>query len=79
MSSGDIFVLIVVAMTVVLPLALLSYFARRYLALKERDLAAGQAQLEQRVRVLEQIATDSGVRTAAQIVALDRPHTQQED
>jgi hypothetical protein len=62
--------LIIVAVTVVLPLLLLAYFGRRYLALKEREMAAGQAQLEQRVRVLEQIATDPARRTSAQIRAL---------
>jgi hypothetical protein len=79
LSSGDLFVLLIIAMTVVLPLAMLTYFIRRYLNLKERELAAGQAQLEQRVRVLEQIATDSGVQTAAQIAALNRPPAEPKD
>jgi uncharacterized membrane protein len=37
---------------------------------KNRELAAGKAELEGRVRVLEKIVTDGGVQTAAQIEAL---------
>jgi hypothetical protein len=41
---------------------------------KAAQYAASNAQLEQRVRVLEQIVTDAGAETAAQIEALrDRP------
>lgn len=41
---------------------------------KAAQYAASNVQLEARVRVLEQIATDGGVQTAAQIEALrDRP------
>lgn len=66
----------------------LAYIFRRFFAWKEKQLesetslaaekaaqyAASNAELEQRVRVLEQIVTDGGVQTAAQIEALrDRP------
>jgi ABC-type phosphate transport system auxiliary subunit len=41
---------------------------------KAAQYAAGNAELEARVRVLEKIVTDSGAQTAAQIEALrDRP------
>jgi ABC-type phosphate transport system auxiliary subunit len=41
---------------------------------KAAQYAAGTMELEQRVRVLEQIVTDGGAQTAAQIEALrDRP------
>lgn len=60
------------------------YVANRLFAVREKQLqaettlaaekaaqyAAGNAQLEQRVRVLEQIATDRGAETASQIEAL---------
>jgi len=66
----------------------LAYVFRRFFAWKEKQLeaetsltaqkaaqhAASNAELEQRVRVLEQIVTDGGAHTAAQIEALrDRP------
>jgi len=66
----------------------LAYIFRRFFAWKEKQLesetslaaekaaqyAASNAELEQRVRVLEQIVTDGGAQTAAQIEALrDRP------
>ena len=41
---------------------------------KAAQYAAGNAELEARVRVLEKIVTDGGVQTAAQIEALrDKP------
>ena len=40
---------------------------------KAAQYAAGNAELEQRVRVLEQIVTDSGAQPAAQIEALREP------
>ena len=74
-----------------LPMILLMIIANRYFKLREKKLeveAAGAAEkaaqyasrsveLEQRVRVLEQIVTDGGAQTAAQIEALrDRPRIQ---
>jgi hypothetical protein len=71
-----------------LPVLFMIYMARGYFRYKEKELeaettlaaekaaqyAASNAQLEQRVRVLEQIATDSGAQTASQIEALrERP------
>lgn len=70
MLSDKVFVLIIIATTVVLPLLMLGYFVRRHLNLREKEIGVGQKQLEQRIRVLEQIATDSGARTALQIEAL---------
>jgi len=64
------------------------YLASRFFKFREKKLelevslaaekaaqyAASNAQLEQRVRVLEQIVTDAGAETAAQIEALrERP------
>ncbi|QNM83942.1 hypothetical protein H8M03_01595 [Sphingomonas sabuli] len=74
-------------MTVLLPVALLLYIARRYFALKEKRLevdamlAAEKAaqyvsqskEMEQRLRVLEKIVTDEGAQTAGQIEALREP------
>ena len=70
-----------------LPILLLITWSRGYFRLKERQLeaettlaaekaaqyAASNAELEARVRVLEQIVTDGGVQTAAQIEALRGP------
>ena len=73
---------------VLIPLAAIGIAPfKMWLAIKERqiiaqtDLAAEKSaqyashveRLEQRVRVLEQIATDRGVETAAQIEALRAP------
>ena len=72
-----------------LPILLLIAWSRGYFRLKERQLdaetslaaekaaqyAASNAQLEARVRVLEQIVTDGGMQTAAQIEALREPMT----
>ena len=69
------------------PILLLITWSRGYFRLKERQLdaetslaaekaaqyAASNAQLEARVRVLEQIVTDGGMQTAAQIEALREP------
>ena len=63
------------------------YVAKRFFALKERQLeaetsmaaekaaqyATANAELEQRLRVVEQIVTDRGIDTAAQIEALRPP------
>ena len=84
MGPGDVFSLLIV---IAIPTIFLTYMARRFFAFKERQLdsetrlaaekaaqyATTNAQLEQRVRVLEQIVTDSGVETAAQIEALRAP------
>ena len=84
MSPGDLLGLLIVVLT---PTLLLIYLARRFFSLREKqlELQAGQtaekaaqyatsnAQLEQRMRVLEQIVTDRGVDTAAQIEALRPP------
>lgn len=70
-----------------LPVMLLMIIATRYFRLRERKieveagLAAEKAaqyssrthELEERVRVLEQIITDRGAETAAQIEALRQP------
>jgi hypothetical protein len=71
-----------------LPVILLLYMARRFFTFREKQLhaetslaaekaaqyAASNAELEARVRVLEQIVTDGGMQTAAQIEALrDKP------
>ena len=70
-----------------LPVILLMIIANRLFKLRERKLevealhaaekgaqyAAHTSELEQRVRVLEQIVTDGGAQTAAQIEALRAP------
>jgi len=82
MSSGDIFDIIVTAIIAGTLLIMLTFW--RFFVWKEKQLdsetrlaaekaaqyAASNAQLEQRVRVLEQIVTDGGAETAAQIEAL---------
>jgi hypothetical protein len=81
MQPGDVMALLI---TVLLPTLFLLYLARRYFTLKEKRLdvemalaaekaaqdATSNTQLEQRVRVLEKLATDGGLQTAAQIEAL---------
>lgn len=83
MGPGDVFALLIV---VAIPTLLIVYVFKRWFALREKQLevdarltaekaaqyAANNAELEQRVRVLEQIVTDSGAQTAAQIEALRR-------
>ena len=70
-----------------IPTILIGYVIRRFFALKEKQLevesrlaaekaaqyAASNSELETRVRVLEQIVTDGGIETAAQIEALRSP------
>ena len=70
-----------------LPVILLMLIANRWFKLREKKLdvealhaaekgaqyAAHTSELEQRVRVLEQIVTDGGAQTAAQIEALRAP------
>jgi len=84
MGPGDVFALLIV---VLIPTALVAYTFKRFFAWKEKQLesettlaaekaaqyATSNAELEQRVRVLEQIVTDSGAQTAAQIEALRSP------
>ena len=79
---------VIIALIVIgLPIFLLLYMARRFFSFREKQLdadtrlaaekaaqyATANAKLEERVRVLEQIATDKGVETAAQIEALRKP------
>ena len=73
-----------VLISVIVPTLLLIYVCRRWFSFKEKQLeinsrvaaeraaeyAVSNKELEQRVRVLEQIVTDRGVETAAQIEAL---------
>jgi hypothetical protein len=81
MGPGEVFSLLIV---VLIPTALIAYAFRRFFAFREKQLdvdarlaaekaaqyAASNSYLEQRVRVLEQIVTDGGAQTAAQIEAL---------
>lgn len=81
MGPGDVFALLIV---VLIPTILILYMAKRFFSYREKQLevdarlaaekaaqyAASNAQLEQRLRVLEQIVTDGGAQTAAQIEAL---------
>ena len=81
MLPGDVIALLI---TILLPTLLLLYVIRRWFSYKEKQLEAGSrmaaeraaeyatsnTELEQRVRVLEQIVTDGGAQTAAQIEAL---------
>lgn len=84
-GPGEVFVALIV---IGLPVILLMLIANRYFRLREKRLeveagmaaekaaqyAARSHELEQRVRVLEQIVTDGGMHTAAQIEALrERP------
>ena len=81
MGTGDVFALLIV---VLIPTALIGYAFRRFFSYREKQLevetrlaaekaaqyATNNAYLEERVRVLEQIVTDRGADTAAQIEAL---------
>jgi hypothetical protein len=88
--SASYFVLSIIALAVGLPvaLAMIAEVAKRHIAFKERRLelmadqtaekaaqyAAHVERLEQRMRVLERIATDKGVDLADQIESLrDEP------
>lgn len=81
---------VMVAMTVIgLPVIAIIVIANRWFKLREKKLeveasfaaekaaqyASRTSELEQRVRVLEQIVTDGGAQTAAQIEALRTPST----
>ena len=84
MGPGEVFVALFV---VGLPVLLLMLIANRWSRLREKKLdveatlaaekaaqyASRSNELEQRVRVLEQIVTDRGAQTAAQIEALRKP------
>jgi hypothetical protein len=84
MGPGDVFGLLIV---VAGGATLLIYLAKRFFAFREKQLevdarlaaekaaqyAASNAELEARIRVLEQIVTDGGAQTAAQIEALRHP------
>ena len=72
---------------VVIPAAVIIYIANRFFRLRERKLeieamnaaekaaqyASQSREIEERLQVVEQIVTDSGVHTAAQIEALRQP------
>lgn len=89
MGVGEVFSLLII---VLIPTALIAYTFRRFFSYREKQLdaetrlaaekaaqyATSNAQLEQRVRVLEQIVTDRGVETAAQIEALRAPRPEPE-
>ena len=76
---------VLIAMIIIgLPVLMLMLIANRYFRLREKKLeveatlaaekaaqyASRSVELEQRVRILEQIVTDSGAQTASQIEAL---------
>ena len=85
MGPGEVFIAFIV---IGLPMITFGLIFSRWFKLKEKRLeveaglaiekaaqyAASNAELEARVRILEQIVTDGGMQTAAQIEALrDRP------
>ena len=85
MGPGEVLSILI---TILLPTLFFGYIAHRYFRLRERKLeveaqfaaekaaqyASRTSELESRIRVLEQIVTDRGVQTAAQIEALrERP------
>jgi hypothetical protein len=88
MNPGEFIAFISV---VVIPASLVIYIANRFFRLREKKLeietmnaaekaaqyASQSRQIEERLRVIEQIVTDGGVQTAAQIEALRTP--QKED
>ena len=81
MGPGDVFLALII---IGLPVILLMLISNRYFRLREKKLdveaalaaekaaqyASRSHELEERVRVLEQIVTDAGAQTAAQIDAL---------
>jgi hypothetical protein len=83
-GPGEVFLAMVI---IGLPVLMLMLIASRYFRLREKKLeveasmaaekaaqyASRSSELEQRVRVLEQIVTDGGAQTAAQIEALRSP------
>ena len=83
-GPGDVLLALII---IGLPVIALTLLLTRWFKLKERRLelevtmaaeraaqyAASNTQLEMRIRVLEQIVTDGGIETAAQIDALRTP------
>lgn len=81
MQPNDVVALVSVLL---IPTVLIIYIAKRFFAFREKKLeveamnaaekaaqyASRSSELEKRVRVLEQIVTDGGAQTAAQIEAL---------
>ena len=77
-----------ILITIIIPTLFFAYIASRYFRLREKklEIEAGMAaekaaqyasrthELEQRLRVIEQIVTDRGIETAGQIEAL-RSHS----
>jgi hypothetical protein len=91
MGPGEVLGLLIV---VLIPTVFLAYMARRFFSFREKQLeaqtslaaekaaqyAANNAELEARLRVLEQIVTDGGLQTAAQIEALrEKPRLENGD
>jgi hypothetical protein len=84
MGPAEVFIALIV---IGLPVMLLMIIANRFFKLREKKLeieamnaaekaaqyASRSHELEERVRVLEQIVTDGGAQTAAQIEALRSP------
>jgi hypothetical protein len=84
MEAGDVVALLIV---VALPVLAVVILASKFFRFREKKLeveamnaaekaaqyASRSTELEQRVRVLEQIVTDGGAQTAAQIEALRQP------
>lgn len=84
MEPGQVMLALII---VGLPIIALTFLINRWFKLKERKLelevnmaaekaaqyAASNTQLEARIQVLEQIVTDRGIDTAAQIEALRAP------
>jgi uncharacterized protein YpmS len=84
MGPAEVFIALIV---IGLPVIFLMVLANRFFRYREKRLeveamsaaekaaqyASRSSELEQRVRVLEQIVTDGGAQTAAQIEALRKP------
>ena len=91
MHPGEVISLLIV---VLIPTMLLAYMARRFFTYREKQLcaqtslaaekaaqyAAHVERIEARLRILEQIVTDRGAETGAQIEALrERPRIENGD
>ena len=84
MGPGEVMIALIV---IGLPVLSILWIGHRFFKLREKKLeveainaaekaaqyAAHTSELEQRVRVLEQIVTDKGIETASQIEALRKP------
>ena len=85
---------VMIALIVIgLPILTILYMSHRFFRFREKKLevealsaaekaaqyASRSTELEQRVRILEQIVTDGGVETAAQIEALRAPRLTKEE